>query len=124
MKVRLHRDSLRLRLTPDDVGRLTKTGEVREATRFGADNEFACTLRLSETTDFPRAAFAAGGITVELPKAAAIDWADGDAVGIRHEQSTGDSRWLVILVEKDFECLESAGEADAETYFPNPKRAC
>lgn len=123
MKVRLHRDSLRLRLTPDDVSRLRKMGEVREATRFAPGSEFACMLRLSDATESPRATFAVSGITVELPTAAASEWASSDAVGIRHEQSTGDGRRLVILVEKDFECLEAA-EGDGETYFPNPKKAC
>lgn len=124
MKVRLHRDSLRLRLTPGDVEQLVSSGTIRETTRFGPGSELSCVLGLSNDLDQPTASFDSSGISIALPAQMARDWASSDTVGIRHEQPTDAGRHLVILVEKDFECLDEPADPLGETYFPNPKSAC
>ena len=124
MKLRLHRDSIRFRLSPADVATLTATGEVRETTGFAAGLQFAYSIELDAGADEPHVTFAAGEIRVALPTNDAHAWADGDAVGIRHEQPAGPGRTLAVLIEKDFECLDVPGAAADEVFFPNPKNAC
>ena len=44
--------------------------------------------------------------------------------GVRAEQDTGDGHTLVILVEKDFECIAPRlGEPETDG-FPNPRAEC
>ena len=122
MKLRLHRDSLRLRLTPADVRQLRETGSVSESTGFGPGAELVCRLVADSILD-TRASLQAGVVEVRLPHSAVHRWADGDEIGIDAVQPIAPGRSLKILVEKDFECMHDADAAPGETFYPNPEKA-
>ena len=112
MKLRIHDNSVRFRLRKNDVAELAAQGrlEAQLQVRAGA----ALTYRLL-VTDGPAIQASLTGCTLEvtLPRAAVEDWATNEVVAI-----TGQQDDLLILVEKDFQCLHKDGSS--EDAYPNP----
>jgi hypothetical protein len=123
MKLRIHGDCLRFRLGPGDVQQLTQRGGVTAKISFGGLSELAYSLVVSEAAAAIRASFESGVIRVEIPMRVAIGWAGGDEVGMEARQTVGAGRTLNILVEKDFECLDAAGNEPGEKRYPNPLKS-
>ena len=110
MKLRLHGDSLRLRLSQAEVARLAETGRVEDTLTFARGQTLSYSL---ETGSALAAAFDGRRISIVIPVAAAKHWMENDEAGIE-----GASGPVKVLVEKDFQCLHS-GDEDADA-FPNP----
>ena len=117
MKLRMHGNSLRLRLNRAEVSQLAETGRVEEVVQFAPNVAFRYALETATDADAPRALYDNGGVRVLVPAAAAREWASTERVAIAGEQTT-----LNILVEKDFRCLHGESEPDADA-FPNPASA-
>ena len=117
MKVRLHGDSLRLRLTQPEVARLAAGGAVETETAFrpGA----ALTVR-AVPSDRPTLAvtFEGGVVTVAVPRAEVERWAASDAEAVAETQDAGAGRTLAVSVEKDYACLHREGTEPG--VFPHP----
>ena len=126
MKLRIRRNTLRLRLSRGEVNDLAERGEVRESIAFGT----ATTERLgyavvaSDEAEETSARLSAGSVEVLVSRALAREWAANETVGFEADQAIGAGLSLHILVEKDFACLTPRkGEDDADA-FPNPNEAC
>ena len=113
MKLRLHDNTLRLRLTPGEVARIAAGGAV-EATLPLEPLALRYRLESSQDARQPAASFAEGLLRVVLPNDLAQRWATGQDVGI-----TADCGNVRLLIEKDFRCLHGE-EADETDRFPNP----
>jgi hypothetical protein len=124
MKLRLYRDSVRFRLSQGDVTNLLRTGRLTETTTFGAGIQLSYSLRLVSGDAAIRAVFVGNDICVELSRSEAMEWGEGEAVGMNHLQDLGWGKRLEILIEKDFECLEEAMNGAGEELYPNPKKVC
>ena len=112
MKLRLHGDALRLRLSQSDVARLAEDGRVEERVRFAPGNSLRYSLE-SADTDRLTADFTGDSIRVMIPRAAVEHWIQSNDTGIQ-----GSGETLKILIEKDFQCVHPGSE-DADS-FPNP----
>ncbi len=121
MKIRILDDSIRLRLDRDEVERIGRGESVDCRTRFPHSASFAYGLEVAgERTS---ATFTGQGIVVNVPEAAAREWASNESdVSIRGEVPL-DEGDLRILVEKDFECLEPREGESQSNRFVNPKSA-
>src|SRR5262249_49085401 len=105
MKLRIRANSIRLRLTQNEVARLVDDVRVEESVTFGAGVQFRYALACANTNEKVRATFEAGAITVTLSRDVARAWATGPDVGIAGIQpAEGES--LQLLIEKDFACLK------------------
>jgi len=113
MKLRIHGNSLRLRLTRSEVARFAVEGRIEETIEFAPDIRFTYTLERCSEAGSPRALFQNGWLRVQIPPAEADDWAGTDRVGI----SGGDT--IAIAIEKDFKCMHGDAEEDRDAY-PNP----
>jgi len=118
MKLRLHGNSLRLRLSQADVAQFSKTGYVEESIEFGPGANLCYILESSSKIVSPRALFQNGELRVQISCAALNDWVTTDRVGISGEQALANGKPLSILIEKDFKCMHG-DELDADAY-PNP----
>jgi hypothetical protein len=112
-----------LRLKQGEVKRLIEKGVVEESIRFCPGREaLTYRLELSESVSAPTARLKGSEILVEVPAAAARQWAaDASQVGLEAVQPAGADaeQGLTLLVEKDFACLDGSDEQNADT-FPNP----
>jgi hypothetical protein len=122
MKLRIKGNSIRLRLGQSEVRRLETEGIVEEFTDFGPSRKqhFGYALCASPTELGVSAGFADQRIVVRAPMDVIHQWATTDEVSIHGLQHTGDGGELRILIEKDFECIDTSPEESQEDAFPNP----
>jgi hypothetical protein len=119
MKLRIHTNSLRIRLDRSDVEKFRRIGVCAGALRFGSGSQLTYTLERSPGLTTMEARYRQDCIRVLLPVEMAREWADSDniSLSLNHADDSGPS----LLVEKDFQCLHrderNPNDADA---FPNP----
>jgi hypothetical protein len=113
MKLRLHTDTLRLRLSQPDVAQLAETGRVEESIVFASGRTLTFAIELQDTPEVA-ASFEGDRIAVVVPRATGQNWIDSDQTGIDNPDASPK-----ILIEKDFQCLHRDGPEPGEA-FPNP----
>ncbi len=123
MKMRIKGDSLRLRVLRPELARLLAGGRVEETIHFSAKPEASLTyaLEIAAGAGETSVRYQPGEIVVALAAADARAWAQEDHVGVYKELRHG-SRAFSLVVEKDFACIEAAGEDQPDT-FENPQHA-
>lgn len=118
MKLRLHDNTIRIRMNRTEVAQFAQAGRVEDVVDFGNGSLLSYAIEMS-STEAPRARLLDSLIRIELPEADAGEWARTDRIGISGEQMLEAGKRLSILVEKDFQCLHGEHEAESEA-FPNP----
>jgi hypothetical protein len=119
MKLRIHGNSLRLRLNQSEVAQFSKTGFVEDSIQFAPGASFSYTLESMSSISGPQAHYANGSLCIRVPGADATDWVRSDRVGISGDQPLESGKRLSILIEKDFQCLHGDEARDPDAY-PNP----
>ncbi len=114
MKLRMHRNSIRLRLDQAEVAQFSKTGYVQETVELAPGASFSYVLESSSSIPAPQAIYKNDELRVQIPTRSGMEWATGEGVGISGEQPLGSGNNLAILIEKDFQCLH--GEIDPKAY--------
>jgi len=120
VKLRIHRNSLRLRLNRSDVEQFRKTGICADFLRFGPGSQLTYTLEASSRWTMMEARYHHDCIRVLLPLDMAQQWADAEQVSLSLQRA--DDSGPSLLIEKDFKCLhpdERDATEDADV-FPNP----
>ena len=112
MKIRIKGNSIRFRLTRPEVERLDIGADIQESTEF-VNNSLAYRITCTEDQAIG-ISFEENRISLFLPISMLSSWKVTDQVGFRTELDR-----LVILVEKDFTCLDNVEEDQSENY-PNP----
>ncbi len=121
MKLRLQFNSIRFRLKRTEVEEFVRTGRVEERIIIGRDDDekFGYELESTGAVSSPRATITPRGIVVQVPSDEVMKWASTDQVGIEGRQPIDSETSLLILVEKDFACIDGSEEQNVDT-FPNP----
>jgi len=119
MKIRIKGNTLRLRLTKNEVKRLATQGIVKEQIQFGPMARLVYALVQSEDTTI-NATFADNKISILIPNDIASNWVTTDQVSIKHQIILDVENTLEILIEKDFQCLDVRPGEDESDNFPNP----
>jgi hypothetical protein len=119
MKLRIHGNSLRLRLSQTEVAQFSKTGFVEDRTQFTPGVSFTYTIETSSSLPAPEASYQDHWLRVQVPSSVAKEWFTSDQVSISSEQPIEAGKKLSILIEKDFQCLHGGEERDPDSY-PNP----
>ena len=122
MKLRIHGDSIRLRLSRSEVAEFGERGRVEDSVHFGRGAALVYALESAPDSGSARAVFDNGAIRIIVPALAARRWAITAEVGITGEQALDDHGRLTIVIEKDFQCAHKPGDQDEDT-FPNPLAA-
>lgn len=123
MKLRIRGNSIRFRLTKEEVAKFGESGIVQDCIEFGVgeDKKLFYRLENSENSAQINADFENGRITLRIPKSVAEQWTRTEQVGFETKQLLDNENELRILVEKDFACLKPrSGEDNADT-FPHPQ---
>jgi len=122
MKIRIHNDSIRLRLDRSEVADIGEGNPVECSTRFAGGTQFRYSLRVGDHNAVG-AIFTERGIELSVPRDTAEHWAkDEMQVSIRGNEDV-DGGELALLIEKDFECLEPRPGESQSNRFINPKSA-
>ena len=105
MKLRIHDNSIRLRLTDDDVRRFQSEGSIESSLDFGTDR-FIFRLVADPSSRSTTAELATNLIAVHVPAGEAREWAESETLAI--EGGTMPR----IIVEKELSCLHKKRSAD------------
>ena len=125
MKLRIKGNSLRLRLSQGDVTALATTGRIADATAFGP-GDLALRYEIVTADDLAslEARLDGSRITLRLPRAQVVRWAESDEVTLEGRQPIDAEQSLLVVVEKDFQCLKPRTE-DADAFaHPTPELSC
>ena len=121
MKLRIKGNSVRLRLSKPDIQELAHSGYIEDRTPFG-NITFVYALQ-SKTHDSELSAdFDGGKIIVFIPESFIKDWPLNNIVGYEARVQVTNTDSLIILVEKDFQCLDNRTE-DQSPNYDNPKQS-
>jgi len=115
MKLRIQGNSLRLRLTRNEVARLHDCGRVESSIEFAPGCTLTYALEGSSQATSVTASFDGRAIRVTLPPPLIAEWAEGDQVSIEAPPQAS----VQLLIEKDFQCLHKPDHRDPDAY-PNP----
>ncbi|CAM4348262.1 DUF7009 family protein [Gillisia hiemivivida] len=118
MKIRIRGNSVRFRLTKNEVEQLCREKFIEETTNFPNLN-FMYSVRVSVTKNLD-IDFANNQISLKISEELLQGWDTNNRVGFSHSVPTSNSQTIDILLEKDFTCLEDRGEDESNNY-PNPK---
>ncbi|MGO8816791.1 MAG: DUF7009 family protein [Terriglobia bacterium] len=115
MKLRIQGNSLRLRLTRNEVAQLHDCGRVESSIEFGPGRTLAYALEGAPQAASVIASFDGGAIIVAVPTPLITKWAGSDEISIEGSVQSG----VQVLIEKDFQCLHKPNHHDPDAY-PNP----
>jgi len=121
VKLRVRDSSIRLRLTRSEVELVRTDGLVRGRVPFDGRNSFDYVLESSPATVKPEAHISNNVLTVRIPEAEVLSWANSDEVSISASQILDGGDQLSILVEKDFACLAPREGEDETDMYPHPE---
>ncbi|MBI1268748.1 MAG: hypothetical protein GC193_15135 [Cryomorphaceae bacterium] len=106
MKLRFKDNSIRLRLSADEVDLLESERIIQCETSFGAAMEpFRYGIQIVNVVEI-EADLKSNTVLVSLPPHVFEKWAESPQVGIDYRMGVGNGKFLRILVEKDFACLQ------------------
>jgi uncharacterized protein DUF7009 len=128
VKLRIRRNSARIRMDRRDLAELLERGRVLDVLRFGPGSIHTFTYAVmigAAPPGRPRADYAGGLLVVTIDRGDAEEWSEGDRVGFDEEQVVEGGAVRVIL-EKDLACLDqpAGDEAQDAWAFPNPAVVC
>ena len=120
MKLRIKGNSLRIRLTRSEVGKLADTGYLEEQTLF-AGNKLVYALQSVDTGNELSATLETNKITMFVPNELIEDWPENNVVGFNANMPVSENDTLYLLLEKDFVCLDETKE-DQSDHYENPDK--
>jgi hypothetical protein len=122
MKIRIFENSIRLRVAPSEVDRLSKGEKIEASIRWGAAplKNFCFSLEPGPTHIFfhekPQP-----GIAITLDASKVSEWSQSDENALKHTFDNNAAHdALVISLEKDYACIGRGEEAHPDR-FPNPQ---
>ena len=118
MKIRIHQNSVRFRLSKSEVEKLETTGYLEESTAF-PNAKFIYAASQHEHSELT-ASFENNKITLFVPSAFLQNWTVNNIVGTDANMPLPDGGSLYLLIEKDFKCLDNVDEDQSDNY-DNPK---
>jgi len=111
MKLRIHKNSVRLRLSQSEVARLSENGWIEDRIEFPNGQTLTFLLESGEANS---ARLEDGNIRIIASRPDLRHWIDSDREGVEYE--TGP---LKVAIEKDFQCIHKPTPEDPDA-FPNP----
>jgi hypothetical protein len=120
MKLRIHGNSLRLRLNRSDVEQFRTSGICVESLRFDSDSHLTYALETSSRLTVMEVQYVQDSIRVRLPVDMAEEWAGSDRISLSLSRTS--DKGPSLLIEKDFQCLhrEERNPGDDADAFANP----
>lgn len=118
MKLRTASQSIRLRLSQQDLARLLNSGQCLERIGFPGGNALEYGIWLSDSEAQVSVSFENDCIAVILPAGLAQPWLETEQEGIYTELPAAAERGgrLSLVIEKDFQCLHRDGEAGRDNF--------
>jgi hypothetical protein len=118
MKLRIKGNSIRYRLTKTEVANFAIHKYLEEKVEFG-NNDLIYSLESSSAIQELSTSFVNNKIVVSIPDNLSKEWTGSEMVGMQNEFKLSNGKYMFILVEKDFVCLDNTFEDQSDNY-PHP----
>ncbi|MEE3197306.1 MAG: hypothetical protein VX225_02510 [Pseudomonadota bacterium] len=119
MKLRIRGNSLRVRVSQAELTQITKYGYLEDILEFSPEDHLSYRLDVVPSGSV-QASYKNHCIQISLPSHKVDQWNQVDQVSISFQLPLSKDKQLVVLVEKDFQCLNPReGDEDTDS-FPNP----
>ena len=118
MKIRIRGNSVRFRLTKNEVEQLCRENFIEERTNF-PHMDFVYQVKAAEV-ELLNIDYLNNIISLQVSNTLLENWETNDRVGFSNSVVTSQGKTIDLLLEKDFTCLEDRGEDESNNY-PNPK---
>lgn len=122
MKIRIHGNSIRIRLSKSEVAKLSKEGYLEERTNFG-NSSFSYSIQKKDSIEELGAGYSQDKISMYVPEKFLTDWPGNEVIGIESNMQIDEGQTLYLLLEKDFKCLDNVLEDQSDNY-ENPNKTC
>lgn len=123
MKLRLKDNTIRIRLSMPEVVTLVKDHKISSMTLFPGQSSLKTILHL-DNEDHVAVSFDQGNLKIILPSKQLDQWDLNDQVGHRWEIDLDQNQQkLLLVIEKDFQCLTERPGEDESSLFPNPNES-
>jgi hypothetical protein len=99
MKLRIEKNSLRLRLSAEDIERFVADGRLEESCSFGSEMELVFVLEIGGSA--LAASFDECTLAIAVPRTMAETLTLGGGIGFERTQLNDDGSSLSIVVERD-----------------------
>lgn len=119
MKLRIKSNSIRIRLDALEVETLATGKSAFQTTSFPGGAKLTASVEPSANVAGPWVSFHDGHLTAVLPQHQINEWASSENVSIQADLPLDEKKTLLLLIEKDFACLDR--RADEPHAFPNPR---
>ena len=116
MKLRLRKNSLRLRVNQREVESLSSGINLEEHVTFPGASRISYVLQ-PVSNDAPHAIFHDGAIRIGVPEEQLRRWAQTDSVGLYFEFPV-DGAVLKVAIEKDLVCVDGPEEERDPYAYP------
>jgi len=123
MKIRIKGDSIRLRLTKSEVDALASIGSVEEHAHIPGGT-LSYMLRSERGIEDLSAHLQDSCIVISMPDKLASAWPANDIVGYRNTIAVGENESLLLVIEKDFKCIDAPAEEDQSDNYEHPDITC
>ena len=119
MKLRIHGNSLRLRVSESELSRLRWEGRVESWTALGPKQRLTYSIESSPQTDRLAATFECDALTLLIPSQWVEGWTADGTEGFESMQEIDGDQKLHIVVERDLPCrhpqTQDSDRAEEET---------
>ena len=119
MKIRIKGNSVRLRLTKTEVIAFCAMGVLEDRVNF-PNKVLVYALKKKDGISNMEADFSKGKITIYISEDLIDGWDSNEKVGFKACQNLEDKGELMLLLEKDFQCLDSTIDEQSDNY-PSPR---
>ncbi|HKM81112.1 MAG TPA: hypothetical protein VJY15_09145 [Candidatus Acidoferrum sp.] len=123
MKLRCKPNSVRLRLNQKEVAHFVQAGELAERIEFPGPEPTVLLYRLQSGSKPGSSSvrFENGELTITVPEEQIRAWANRqDEVGLYYNHEVAGGRSLRVMIEKDYQCLDSPADEIDPAGYPNP----
>jgi len=116
MKLRLTKNSIRIRVRKSELSILSEKELIEESISFPTKTTFNFGLKTSVDSLNVSASMANNNLKVFIPKQIANNWINSNEVGIETYTDLEGEEQLHILIEKDFPCKDRPEEDKSDTF--------
>lgn len=121
MKLRINTNSIRFRLSREDMDCLNKLKVVTISIPLGPQSDHIFSYSIIQTKNEKLdLSYVNNHLRLFIPQTLAEEWIHTEKVGFSENFKINKDCELFILVEKDFQCLKPREFEDESQNFPNP----
>ncbi len=100
MKLRIEKNSIRLRLSPDEIKKFFSKKELSETVYISHKNFFKYSLKITESNDFG-ATFEDKNLLINVPANEITEWINSKKIGIERKIIADNDMEVMLIVEED-----------------------